>query len=189
MSPAWSGRPDRCEYMSPTVTILRDGRIRQREPRQLRHDRRVPADRVHAHLMGDDGRRPDGLDSDASWNTVSGSTLFGAVLADVLDTEALGVHRLSAVHDGDRHAGDAGLLHQVVGDAVELGDRVVDRVLRQRHGGHQRRRHVGQRRLRLAPMAAALRPVRNRTPPAAIPLRPERPRARTRCWLGSQPAR
>ena len=42
------------------------------------------------------------------------------------------------------------LLHQIVGEAVQLGDRVLDRVLRQRHRGHQRRRNVGERRLRLS---------------------------------------
>src|ERR1700712_237892 len=57
MSPAWSGRPDRCEYMSPTVTILLTAGS-------------FSANQGSLSTIVD----PNGLDIDASWNTVSGST-------------------------------------------------------------------------------------------------------------------
>jgi len=75
MSPAWSGSPDRCENMSPTVTICATSGFDNAN---------------HGSLDTTDVSQPialtptcfattvalSGLDSDANWNTVSGSTRF-----------------------------------------------------------------------------------------------------------------
>ena len=158
------GQPGPVREHVADVDHLGDDRVGQREPRQLRHDRACPS--------RSRSRRPGGPPPwrRSTWTaTPAGRPCPGRPfhpLFDILDAKALGVDGLSAVHDRDRHSGDAGLLHQIVGDAVELGDRVLDGVLRQWHRGHQRRRHIGQRRRRLLRRRlSALRRVRNRTPP------------------------
>ncbi len=144
------GQPRAVREHVPHADHRRDSRIRQREPWQLGHDRCIPADRVGAHLMGDHGcaqRLGHRCQLEHRVRVDLGA------IAHILDPEALGVHGLPAMNHGDGHPGDAGLLHQVVDDPVELGHRRVDRVVGQRHRGHQRRWHVclrlGRRRWRL----------------------------------------
>ena len=189
MSPAWSGSPERCEYMSPTVTIWVTTGSDSANHGSLDTIGVSQPIAFSPDLMGDHRRRRP------TWTpTPAGTRCPGRLVArpsvDVLDAEALGVHRLSTVHDGDRHAGDAGLLHQVVGDAVELGDRVVDRVVRQRHRGHQRRRHVGQRGCRSCADGVGCfgrsRIARRQQRQRCSAVRPVRKRG---AGVGSQPAR
>ena len=182
MSPAWSGSPDRCENMSPTLTIWVTAgsdsanhgsfdTIGVSQP--IAFSPTWWATTVERDRLGHRRQLEDGV----------GVHLIAASL-DILDTEALGVDGLSAVHHRHRHPGNAGFLHQVVGDAVKLGDRVLDGVLRQRHRGHQRRRHVGQRRRRLVGRRLRLFGRSGiAAPPPAISPRRARPARQTWCGL------
>ena len=132
MSPAWSGSPERCENRSPTVTIrVTAGSDSANHGSLSTTGVSQPIDAL---------RRPGGRRRwrRAVWTPTPAGTpcrrrpcrrLAGCRA----DAETLGVQRLSAVHHRDRHPRDAGGLHQLVGDAVELGDRVVNGVVRQRH--------------------------------------------------------
>ena len=74
MSPAWSGSPERCENMSPTLTIWVTAGSDSANHGSFDTIGVSQPIAFCAHLMGDH-RGASGLDSDASWKTVSGSII------------------------------------------------------------------------------------------------------------------
>ncbi len=62
-----------------------------------------------------------------------GVGIDGGALTQLANPESLCVHSLTSVHHGHRHAGNTGTCHEVVREAVELPDRVVDLPVRDRH--------------------------------------------------------
>ena len=123
--------------------------VGEREPGQLRHDRRVPVEIVLADLLSHHRgaqrlRHRRDLEHRVGVDPVV--PLVRQLV--VLDPETFGVQSFSVVHHGDRHPGDAGLRHQILSHAVEGAHRVGDGVLRQRHRRHQRRWHRGRGRSR-----------------------------------------
>ena len=65
-----------------------------------------------------------GLDTEATWNTVSGPISSG--FPDLPHAKALGVHHFVLIHHGHGHPGQPGLLHGVPDQSVELGQGVGD---------------------------------------------------------------
>ena len=94
--------------------------------------------------MGDDGGA-EGLGQRRQLEHRVGVDPVGGVVtsADVLDSETLGVNRLSTVHDGDGHPWDARLLHQLVDQPVELADGILHGVRGQTGRRFLLRWHVG----------------------------------------------
>jgi hypothetical protein len=89
-----------------------------------------------AQRFGHRRQLEDGVGADLVGLAVPGTVVF--------DPEPLGVDRLSTVHHGHGQTGNAGFPHQVVGDAVEFADGVLDSLVGQRHCGHQRWWYIRQ---------------------------------------------
>ncbi len=114
-------------------------RIGKRKPRQFRDHRSVPVDGPDSDFVGDH-RGPDRFRHRCQLE--HGVGIDGGALTQLANPESLCVHSLTSVHHGHRHAGNTGTCHEVVREAVELPDRVVDLPVRDRHPGVETRAGV-----------------------------------------------
>ncbi len=125
--------------------VLRHPRVRQREPGQVLHHRRVPGDRAGADLMGDHG---GGERLRQRGDLEHGVGVDLCRLTILAHAEALGIDGGAVLHHGDRHAGNAGLAHDVAGERIEPVERLLELARRHRHHRELgwRRQIFGERR-------------------------------------------
>ena len=124
-----------------SVTSLVIAGSDRREPRQLLDDRRIPADGVLPRPDARSTVAPTGFDNDASWNTVSGSTLVRGIVSRCvasLTPKPLAYTVFPPCTTATAMPGMPDFFIRSSTSPSSLAHRVGDGVLRQRH-----RRHCG----------------------------------------------